>query len=1449
MRKLSSFRKSFLSLTLVLAILLTAAAPALGAETVSDAASAIQLMKTEGSVSITNGSGRALSVRENMRLYNGYHAKTTEKSYAWVNLDSSKLIKLDEVSEAEVRKAGKKLEVLLNSGNLYFDVSEPLDQEESLNIRTSTMIVGIRGTCGWVKMLNAWHAQVYLLEGRVECSVTDPATGESRTTVLQGGEMAEFVVYPQGQTGERCDIIRQSYTEEHIDGFVLVELVKDRTLCEKIHADSSLDVLGHFDQSSAQKQLERDQAAMAETLREMEQALSTQDNRVSQDPVWDSGSKDSGGSRDDSSDSGSSSTGGGGSSGVAPEPASVTLTMPVTDMDVQQALNRPATQRVIVAPGTDPARNTLEVGINMTVDSGKTLTLSSGVPARVQGSLTVNGTADLGDSLTNDGTITVNSANTLRVAGRFVNSAGGTIANTASGRITAGLGLSSGGALSTAGQIEGPVSLTGGSFTITGGEVTSDQTATLSVSGGAALALAGGTVTNTGSGTAITLAAGLSFPASFATDFRAKTAVVSSPVPSGYGPAQQSDGYYHLTQSETAGPFLVSGGKAGIDYDYGVSGGSGTLTVYRDTPLTISMAAGNDYTTDKIVIDDGVSANLTLAGVNISATEPYTTPFSIADDSTGDVTITLAAGTRNFLEAGQYAAAIQKNNLADAGSLTITGSGSLTATGGAGGTAIGGPIAESIGTMVVSGGEIVAIRGITASDFTMSGGSINGYIRTDNFTISGGEIFSDANIGYTVSVNQGGTIHLDGGTITNTCTSEASGDYGAIFITEFTSAIEGEIKTDIRGKKDGLIALCRLTPDTQYGPYIPDGYAVKGPRADGYYHLEPIASEFAVSGGTEGTDYRYDTASHTLHILTAAPMTLSMAEGVTQTTTDSIFVEDGVSANLTLAGVKIDLSATGEYSSGGGTGTPGVPAFQIADNSSGNVSLTLGAGTENTLRSGAGRAGLEKNSKESSGRLTIKGTGKLTATGGSIYMNPTPDMDHGGAGIGACGFPNNGNSICANITIESGEISASSSSSYTPGIGDEIGAVGIQIAGGTVTVPEKFGILGAEVTISGGTVNGSVALMSEPGNPGRLTISGGEIVCSKNGSAVSVNAPAQMSFTGGTVTQIIEGTALRLYNSGGSDILTFPADCATVFRSTHSRVIDPLPDGWGVEQRNDGYYYLTPWSTATLSSDGLTAEAIQAALADSDEVYISGSSPVSLAGNLTIPAGKAVTLEGGTKLSIGESGVSAPTVTVNGRLDASECTNFDHSGFLRIGPEGTFLAAINFVNRGVIENDGNIVFPYTRSTVMLNGGEYSSVGEPCRVTNRGTIDFGGTDPSSSGILENSGTITGITRLILSGKTDITGGTITANSTGSVLELHYGASVTISGGTITQESASGHAIGWSGGTDGTLSVTGGEVRAKAPSLLWYNADVTDEKGYQALEMADGYYYLVKKEENP
>ena len=135
-------KKNIFSLFLALLLLLGMAQPALAADT----AAAMQLSSTAGTVTISNASGRSLSLRDNMRLYSGYQIQTAANSYAWINLDSTKLIKLDASSKVEIRKSGKKLEVLLKSGNLYGNVSKPLASDETLDVRTSTAIVGIRGT-------------------------------------------------------------------------------------------------------------------------------------------------------------------------------------------------------------------------------------------------------------------------------------------------------------------------------------------------------------------------------------------------------------------------------------------------------------------------------------------------------------------------------------------------------------------------------------------------------------------------------------------------------------------------------------------------------------------------------------------------------------------------------------------------------------------------------------------------------------------------------------------------------------------------------------------------------------------------------------------------------------------------------------------------------------------------------------------------------------------------------------------------------------------------------------------------------------------------------------------------------------------------------------------------------------------------------------------------------
>lgn len=234
---MTGIKKRVLSALLALALVLSLAPEALAA---AATATTVQLTKKEGTVAVSNSSGRKLSIIDKMRLYNGYHVTTEEKSYAWINLDGSKLGKLDAVSKLEVRKSGKKLEMLLNEGNLFFNITEPLEEDESLNIRTSSMIVGIRGTCGWAEVTDQWTAEIYALEGTVAVSVTDPVTGETEADTISGGEKLICRVSP---SGSKPTATSNKYAAEDIGGFVLMELKDDMALRQKITQESGLDLV------------------------------------------------------------------------------------------------------------------------------------------------------------------------------------------------------------------------------------------------------------------------------------------------------------------------------------------------------------------------------------------------------------------------------------------------------------------------------------------------------------------------------------------------------------------------------------------------------------------------------------------------------------------------------------------------------------------------------------------------------------------------------------------------------------------------------------------------------------------------------------------------------------------------------------------------------------------------------------------------------------------------------------------------------------------------------------------------------------------------------------------------------------------------------------------------------------------------------------------------------
>ncbi len=178
-----------LSVCLSLSLLLGACGPKK-----ENTAADMHLVKAEGTVEVEDGSGREVSLRENLGLFDGYALETQAASYGWINMDDTKLAKMDAVSRVDIRREGKLLELDVRSGNLFFNVTEPLGDDEEMNIRTSNMVAGIRGTCGWVEVPDENSMRVCLLRGKVECTVLDEEGNALTTETITAGESAEMVL-------------------------------------------------------------------------------------------------------------------------------------------------------------------------------------------------------------------------------------------------------------------------------------------------------------------------------------------------------------------------------------------------------------------------------------------------------------------------------------------------------------------------------------------------------------------------------------------------------------------------------------------------------------------------------------------------------------------------------------------------------------------------------------------------------------------------------------------------------------------------------------------------------------------------------------------------------------------------------------------------------------------------------------------------------------------------------------------------------------------------------------------------------------------------------------------------------------------------------------------------------------------------------------------------------
>lgn len=155
---------------------------AAGAESYS--AGTMRLLRFQGEVGITDAAGSERFVMENTRFSSGETMRTGSGSNASVSLDASKIVSLDEATIVDFTQAGSALTLTLKKGTIFLDVSEKLDDNETFEIETSNMTIGIRGTIIYVTE----HPELTVLgvlEGTAEATVKDGSGKQIRVPAGQ----------------------------------------------------------------------------------------------------------------------------------------------------------------------------------------------------------------------------------------------------------------------------------------------------------------------------------------------------------------------------------------------------------------------------------------------------------------------------------------------------------------------------------------------------------------------------------------------------------------------------------------------------------------------------------------------------------------------------------------------------------------------------------------------------------------------------------------------------------------------------------------------------------------------------------------------------------------------------------------------------------------------------------------------------------------------------------------------------------------------------------------------------------------------------------------------------------------------------------------------------------------------------------------------------------------
>lgn len=203
-------------------------------------ATTMRLLRVEGTVNIEDSKGGTKPVIDNIRFQSGDALNTGLDGLASVGLDDTKIVTLQNDSRAEFTKKRKQLELRLTKGAVFFEVTEHLKDDETFEIKTSTMTAGIRGTSGYVYFDDGNKTNIILTDGKVIIEGKNPETGETKVAEVNAGQKLTVYTFNDRDTNT-VDFTIGDIAPEDLPKEILEDLAGNDELLDKICADTGWD--------------------------------------------------------------------------------------------------------------------------------------------------------------------------------------------------------------------------------------------------------------------------------------------------------------------------------------------------------------------------------------------------------------------------------------------------------------------------------------------------------------------------------------------------------------------------------------------------------------------------------------------------------------------------------------------------------------------------------------------------------------------------------------------------------------------------------------------------------------------------------------------------------------------------------------------------------------------------------------------------------------------------------------------------------------------------------------------------------------------------------------------------------------------------------------------------------------------------------------------------------